>query len=166
MLRGSVWIDETYVNDADLSKGCGQARKRGLSKQKTCIAVGIDARKEPVAVVCGHGKPSSARIKKAMKAHVAKGATLVHDRERAHGVLHERLLIRFVGSLPFSLTAASPLHLDPRASACLPRAPRGRDGSRPRLRFRRGDDFPDGFTWQGEHAAWRNARRLPTSPNS
>lgn len=87
VLRGRAWIDETYVNDTDLSKGYGQAPKRGLSKQKICIAVGIDSRKEPVAVVCGHGKPSSARIRKAMGAHVAKGATLVHDRERAHNVL-------------------------------------------------------------------------------
>ena len=87
VLRGRAWIDETHVNDTDLSKGYGQARKRGLSKQKICIAVGIDSRKEPVAVVCGHGKPSSARIWKAMGAHVAKGATLVHDRERAHNVL-------------------------------------------------------------------------------
>ena len=38
-------------------------------------------------MVCGHGKPSSARIRKAMGARVAKGATLVHDRERAHNVL-------------------------------------------------------------------------------
>ena len=66
VLRGRAWIDETHVNDTDLSKGYGQARKRGLSKQKICIAVGIDSRKEPVAVVCGHGKPSSARIWKAM----------------------------------------------------------------------------------------------------
>ena len=38
VLRGRAWIDETYVNDTDLSKGYGQARKRGLSKQKICIA--------------------------------------------------------------------------------------------------------------------------------
>ena len=87
VLRGRVWVDETYVNDTDLSHGYGQARRRGLSKRLLCIAVGIDARKEPVAVVCGHGKPSSTRIKRAMKAHVAEGATLVHDRERAHNVL-------------------------------------------------------------------------------
>ena len=87
VLRGRVWIDETYANDTDLSHGHGQARKRGLSRQKICIAVGIDARKEPVAVVCGHGKPSSARIRKAVKARVAEGSALVHDRGRAHNVL-------------------------------------------------------------------------------
>lgn len=91
VLRGCAWIDETYVSDTDLSKGYGQARKWGLSKQRLCIAVGIDARKEPVAVVCGHGKPSTARIRKAMKGHVAKGATLVHDRERARNALVREL---------------------------------------------------------------------------
>ena len=42
VLRDRVWIDETYVNDTDLSKGHGQARKRGLSRQKLCILVAID----------------------------------------------------------------------------------------------------------------------------
>ena len=52
MLRGRVWVDEIYVDDVGLSKS-GRPRRRGLSKDKLCIAVGIDARKEPVAVVCG-----------------------------------------------------------------------------------------------------------------
>ncbi len=29
----TAWVDETYINDANLSKGYGQARKRGLSRQ-------------------------------------------------------------------------------------------------------------------------------------
>lgn len=91
VLRGRVWIDEVYVNDTDLSKGCGQARKRGLSKQKICIAVAIDASKNPVAVVCGHGKPSTKRIKAALGSHLAEGSTVVHDKERAHnGVIADR----------------------------------------------------------------------------
>ena len=64
VLRGRVWIDEAYVNDTDPSKGCGQARERGPSEQKTCIAVGIDSHKGPVAVACGHSKPSSKRIRR------------------------------------------------------------------------------------------------------
>ena len=66
VLRDTVWVDETYVNDTDLSNGYGQARKRGLSRQKLCICVAIDVHKNPVAVVRGHGKPSSARSRKAM----------------------------------------------------------------------------------------------------
>lgn len=34
VLRGTVWVDEAYVNDTDLSKGFGQVRKRGLSRLK------------------------------------------------------------------------------------------------------------------------------------
>lgn len=90
VLRGRVWIDETYVNDTDLTHGYGEARKRGLSKQKVCIAVGIDARKNPYAVACGHGKVSSKRAREAFGGHIAEGATVVHDRERAHnGVISE-----------------------------------------------------------------------------
>ena len=73
VLRGTVWVDETYINDTDLSRGYGQARKRGLSGQKVCIAVGIDSRKEPVAVACGHGKPSSGRIMEAMGGSCGEG---------------------------------------------------------------------------------------------
>lgn len=91
MLRDRVWIDEAYVSDSDLPKGCGQARKRGLSKRKLCVAVAIDAFKNPVAVVCGHGKPSAGEIKKALGSHLAEGCTVVHDKERAHnGVIAER----------------------------------------------------------------------------
>lgn len=42
-------------------------------------------------MACEHGKPSSARIREVMKGHVAKGATRVHDRERAHNALVREL---------------------------------------------------------------------------
>lgn len=87
VLRDLVWIDETYVNDTDLHLGYGVARKRGLSRQKVRIAVAIDVRKNPVAVVYGRGKPSSARVLTAFNGHIAEGGLVVHDRERAHGAL-------------------------------------------------------------------------------
>lgn len=87
VLRDRVWIDETYINDTDLTKGYGEARKRGLSKQKLCIAVAIDAHKNMVAVVCGHGKPSSKRIKDGLLPHIAEGSHIVHDKEKAHNAL-------------------------------------------------------------------------------
>lgn len=87
VLRDRVWIDETYVNDTDLAHGYGEARKRGLSKQKLCIAVAIDVHKEPYAVVCGHGKPSSKRAREAFGGHIDAGATVVHDKERSHNAV-------------------------------------------------------------------------------
>lgn len=83
----TVWVDESYVNDTDLSKGYRQARKRGLSRQSLCICVANDIHKNPVAVACGHGKPSSARMRKAVGGRIAPGSLLIHGLERAHGVL-------------------------------------------------------------------------------
>ena len=78
------------MNDTDLACGYGQARKRGLSGQKLCIVVAIDVHKNPVAIVCGHSKPSTARARAALGGHLARGCTVVHDRERAHkGVLRD-----------------------------------------------------------------------------
>jgi len=87
VLKDRIWIDETYINDTDLTHGYGEARKRGLSKQKICITVAIDIHKNTVAIVCGHGKPSSKRIKDALLAHIALGSVIVHDKEKAHRAL-------------------------------------------------------------------------------
>ncbi|WP_050340945.1 IS1595 family transposase [Olsenella sp. oral taxon 807] len=87
VLKDRVWIDETYVNDTDLAHGYGEARKRGLSKQKLCIAVAIDVHKNPVAVVCGHGKPSAKRIRDGLQSHIAEGSTIVGDKEKSHDSL-------------------------------------------------------------------------------
>lgn len=87
VLRDRVWIDETYVADVSLVKGPDWRPMRGLSRQKVCIAVAIDAHKNVVAVVCGNGKPSAKRIKEALEGHIAEGATIVHDKEKAHNSL-------------------------------------------------------------------------------
>jgi hypothetical protein len=80
--------------DTDLPHGYGQARKWGLSSQQLCIAIGIDVFKNPYAVVCGHRKPSTRKIRDAFGGHIAKGAlvvhVVVHERERAHsGVIRD-----------------------------------------------------------------------------
>ena len=87
VLRNRIWIDEAYVVDTDLTRGYGQARKRGLSKQQMCIAIAIDVHKNLVAVVCGHGKPSSKRMKDGLLKHIAEGSAIVHDMEKAHNTL-------------------------------------------------------------------------------
>lgn len=87
MLRETVWVDETYINDADLSKGYGQARNRGLSRQRLCICVAIDVHKNPVAIYCSQGKPSSVHVKETMGGRIAPGALPIHDLERVHNAL-------------------------------------------------------------------------------
>lgn len=85
--RDGVWIDEAYVNDTDLAHGCGEARRRGLSRQEPCMAVAIDVHENPVAVACGHGRPSAKRIRDGLQSHMAKGPTIVGDKERSHDSL-------------------------------------------------------------------------------
>ena len=84
VLRDKVWIDEMYVTDSDLKGGPGWKPKRGLSKDKICIAVAIDAHKNVVVTRCGHGKPSAKRIKDALQAHIAEGSEIFHDMEKSH----------------------------------------------------------------------------------
>lgn len=38
VLRDTGWVDETYINDTDLSRGYGQARKRGLPARSCASA--------------------------------------------------------------------------------------------------------------------------------
>ena len=86
-LSGRVWIDELYLTDSDIVRSADFVQKRGLSKNKICIAVAIDAFKNAVVVTCGHGKPSSKRIKDALLSHIAPGSVIVHDMERSHPAL-------------------------------------------------------------------------------
>jgi transposase-like protein len=88
-LSGRIWIDELYLTDSSLERVADWKPKRGLSKDKLCIAVAIDARKNVVVVVCGHGKPSTKRIKDALLDHIEQRSVIVHDKERAHNGLVE-----------------------------------------------------------------------------
>ncbi|HJI72057.1 MAG TPA: hypothetical protein OIL88_06730 [Coriobacteriaceae bacterium] len=60
-LRDTVWVDEAYVTDTDLSKGYGLTRKRGLSRQKLCIRVAADVHKARSRSSAATGSPARAR---------------------------------------------------------------------------------------------------------
>ena len=86
-LYGKVWIDETYMNDYSILHDQFSSRKRGLSKDLICIVTAIDSYKNMVAVISGHGKPSSKRIKDALKSHITSGCHIIHDGDRSHNAL-------------------------------------------------------------------------------
>ena len=84
-------IGGAYVNDTELSKGRGQARKRAPSKERLRTAIAIDASKTPAAFVCGHGEPSTKRIRAALGSRLVEGGTVEHDKERArNGVIADK----------------------------------------------------------------------------
>ena len=84
-LRGRVWIDEIYVDDP--AKLLLNGSIIGLSKNKICIAIGIDGYKNAIAKIIGYGKPSKDEIYNAFKDVIEKGATLVHDADASHNKL-------------------------------------------------------------------------------
>ena len=93
-LKDRVWIDETYVYDSSLLHEDDYKKKRGLSKDLICIVVAIDIHKNTYAMICGHGKPSATRIYKALKDHIIPGSVVIHDGEKAHNLLIEKLSLK------------------------------------------------------------------------
>lgn len=98
VLSGDVQIDEKYypIARADEELNADGSRKRGLSRNKLCIAIGRDGDGRSVFVPCGRGKPSRSRAWEAYGPHIAEGSTLTHDKERSHAVLVERLSLTSV----------------------------------------------------------------------
>jgi transposase-like protein len=93
VLSGDAQIDEKYypVARADELLNADGSRKRGLSRNKLCRAIGRDGEGRSVFVPCGRGKPSKARAWEACGSHIAEGSTLSHDKERSHAVPVDRL---------------------------------------------------------------------------
>ena len=91
VLSGTVWIDETFIEDYEIEAINNGKHLRGLSRSKICIVAAIDNNKNMVAIIAGHGKPSSKRILKALKPHIKEGSKIVHDGEHAHYKLIEEL---------------------------------------------------------------------------
>lgn len=91
MLSDRVYIDETYIEDYEVLAIKDNKHLRGLSRSKICIVVAIDIHMNMVAIIEGHGKPSSAKILKALKSHIKEGSTIVHDGDHSHYKLIEEL---------------------------------------------------------------------------
>ena len=83
-LHGRIWIDETYIEDYEVLAIKDNKHLRGLSRSKICIVVAIDQSKNMVAIISGHGKPSSKRIIEALGSHIKEGSTIVHDGDHSH----------------------------------------------------------------------------------
>lgn len=91
ILSDTVFIDETYIEDYQILGKQDGKHLRGLSRTKICIVVAIDIHKNMVAIICGHGKPSSRRISNALEKHIKPGSKLIHDGEKSHNKLIDNL---------------------------------------------------------------------------
>lgn len=94
VLSGTVWLDETYysVITRDRLQNADGSSPRGLSRNKICIGVATD-RKQTVIIAEGFGKPSQKMSYDAFASHIQPGSVLVHDKERTHRTLVEKLAL-------------------------------------------------------------------------
>jgi hypothetical protein len=95
MLSGRVQIDETYYPvPAKEAVAVDGKLLRGLSRNKICIAIGCDDTGCSLFKRAGFGKPTSGRVMEAYGAHIEPGSLLVHDMEKAHRKLVEKLELK------------------------------------------------------------------------
>ena len=71
-----------------------QNHLRLYNRVKICIVVAIDSSKNMLAIICGHGKPSSKRVYAALKDHVIPGSTIIHDGDNSHKYLIDALNLK------------------------------------------------------------------------
>lgn len=97
VLSGIVWLDETYYSLVlrDRIRDENRNLLRGLSRNQICIGVATD-KKHTICFVEGFGKPSQKRSYETFKDHITSGATLIHDKEKTHKKLVEKLCLKSV----------------------------------------------------------------------
>lgn len=97
VLSGTVWLDETYYSLMlrDRIRDENGNLLRGLSRNQICIGVATD-KKHTICFFEGFGKPSQKRSYETFKDHIASGSTLIHDKEKAHKKLIEKLELKCV----------------------------------------------------------------------
>jgi len=97
MLHEKVWLDETFysVRSEDLTRTADGNKLRGLSVNQMCIGVACD-KNTTICIYEGFGKPSQKKTYEAFKNRITKGATLIHDKEKAHRKLVEKLKLKSV----------------------------------------------------------------------
>ena len=91
ILGGRVYIDEKFfsVVRRDIVTRDGKGL-RGISRNKICIATGTNE-SSSFAIATGVSKLSESSSLKAYGNHIAKGSCIVHDMEKSHNILIERL---------------------------------------------------------------------------
>lgn len=97
MLSDTVWLDETYyaLMMKDRKRDQNGNLMRGLSRNQICIGVATD-RKHTIYFVEGYGKPSQKSSYETFKNHIAPNSKLIHDKEKTHKKLVEKLSLKSV----------------------------------------------------------------------
>jgi transposase-like protein len=94
ILKHKVLIDETYyrVIKRDIVK-VDNKMKRGLSENQICIGIGCDENRFYCHIE-GYGKPSMNKTLDTFINHIEKESELIHDDEKSHNKLVEKLSLK------------------------------------------------------------------------
>jgi hypothetical protein len=87
-----IWFDETFysVRNEDILRPDGGNKLRGLSENQMCTGVVCDKNKT-MCIFEGYGQPLQQNTYELFKNHISLGATVIHDKDRAHRKLVKEL---------------------------------------------------------------------------
>ena len=93
ILEGNVYLDETFFTVVESKKEHKDNGKeyRGISRNKLCVAAAYDEYGHVLLITENTSKPSSKSTWTALGPHIKPGSHLIHDGERSHSVLIEKL---------------------------------------------------------------------------
>ena len=93
ILEDDVYLDETFFSQIESKKKHRPDGKeyRGISRYKFCVASAYDDSGHIILLGENVSKPSLRSTFEALGPHIREGSTLIHDGERSHSVLIEKL---------------------------------------------------------------------------
>jgi len=93
VLEGRVYLDETFFTVAESKKKRREDGKeyRGISRNKLCVAAACDECGHVILIAENTSKPSRKSTWAALGSHIKPESHLIHDGERSHSVLIEKL---------------------------------------------------------------------------
>ena len=93
VLEGTIYFDETFFTliESQKKRKANGKEYRGISRNKLCVAVAFDDSGHVLLIFEHTSKPSLKSTWNALGSHIKSGSHLIHDSERAHSILIEKL---------------------------------------------------------------------------
>lgn len=97
VLKDTIWLDETYLpvikSKVEIKNG---KKLRGISRNKIGIACAKDKYGNSIIISTGVSKPSFSSTYKAYSKHIEESSTIIHDEEKSHSILIEKLNLKSI----------------------------------------------------------------------
>ena len=94
ILEGIIYIDEIFFPVIKSKEVIKDGKKlRGISRNKIAVATGIDDNGNILIIVEHTSKPSDTSTLKAYESHIKPNSHLIHDGEKSHNILVEKLAL-------------------------------------------------------------------------